>query len=140
MYGLYDASRSWYFAVKKQLVSFGMKSVSGDDAYFSMVKNGELFGMTVLHVDDFLVAGSQEFLNMISTKLKDRFTFGKMELAKFKFTGLNIEQTQEGIYVDQIQYIHSLQPISSYRMDAQDDESLNKMEMKAYRGLTGQLN
>ena len=108
VYGLYDASRSWYFAVKEKLVSFGMKSVSGDDAYFSMVKNGELFGKTVLHVDDCLVAGSQEFLNMISTKLKDRFTFGKMELAKFKFIGLNIEQTQEGIYVDQIQYIHSI--------------------------------
>ena len=86
------------------------------------------------------MAGSQEFLNMISTKLNDRFTFGKTELAKFKFTGLNIEKTQEGIYVDQIQYIHSIQSISSHRMDSQDDVNLNKMEMKAYRSLTGQLN
>ena len=67
-------------------MNLGMKSVSGDEALFSMIRNKELFGMTVLHVDDFLVAGSQELLKMITTKLEKRFTFGKMELTKFKFT------------------------------------------------------
>ena len=47
VYGLYDASRSWYFAVKKELSSFGRKSMSGDDAFFSIRKNGYLFGMTI---------------------------------------------------------------------------------------------
>ena len=129
VYGLYDGSRSWYFAVKDELKSLGMKSISGDDAFFTMSKTGELFGMTVLHVDDFLVAGRPEFLSMISFKLKKRFTFGKTEYSKFKFTGLNIDQQEEGIYVDQIDYIQNIQPISSY-----------KLEFKAYRGLTGQLN
>jgi hypothetical protein len=140
VYGLYDASRSWYFTVKEELKAFGMKSVSGDDAFFSINKDGELFGMTILHVDDFLVAGCSQFIKMISQKLKSRFTFGKTELTKFKFTGLNIEQTDSGIYVDQIDYIHNIKPISSYRMDAQEDEGLNKAELKSYRGLTGQLN
>ena len=117
-----------------------MKSISGDDAFFTMSKKGELFGMTVLHVDDFLVAGRPEFLSMISLKLKKRFTFGKTEYSKFKFTGLNIDQQEEGIYVDQIDYIQNIQPISSYRMDVPEDECLNKLEFKAYRGLTGQLN
>ena len=126
--------------MKEELINFGMKSVSGDEAFFSMIRNKELFGMTVLHVDDFLVAGSQEFLKLISTKLENRFTFGNMELTKFKFTGLHIEQNKKGIYVDQIGYIHSIQPISSYRMKAHDKEKLNKAELKAYRGLTGQLN
>ena len=57
VYGLYDASKSWYFAVKAELKSLGMKSISGDDAFFTMNKKGELFGMTVLHADNFLVAG-----------------------------------------------------------------------------------
>ena len=65
-----------------ELTHFGMKSVSGDDAPFTMIRNGELFSMTILHVDDFLVAGSSEFLQMLSQKLKRRFTFGKTELAK----------------------------------------------------------
>ena len=85
-----------------------MKSVSGDDAFFSIRKNGYLFRMTILHVDDFLVARSSEFLRLLSTKLKKRFTFGETELIKFKFTGLNIEQTQDGIYVDQIEYINHM--------------------------------
>ena len=72
VYGLYDASRSWYFAVKEELKSFGLKSISGDDAFFSMRKDGELYGMTVLHVDDFLVAGSPDFLKVISEKLKKK--------------------------------------------------------------------
>ena len=42
--------------------------------------------------------------------------------------------------MDQINYIHNIQPISSQRLDAKDDESLNRAEFKAYRGLTGQLN
>ena len=72
--------------------------------------------------------------------MKNRFTFGKTEYTKFKFTGLNIEQTSNGIFVDQIDYIRNIQPISSQRMEAQENESLNKAEFKAYRGLTGQLN
>ena len=96
--------------------------------------------MTILHVDDFLVAGSSEFLQMLSQKLKRRFTFGKTELTKFKFTGLNIEQTEEGIFVDQIEFIHSIQPISSKRMDIHESEVLNKSELKSYRALSGQLN
>ena len=66
VYDLYDASRSWYFAVKEELKSFGLKSVSGDDSFFSMIKDGELFGMTVLHIDDFLVAGHSDFLKQIT--------------------------------------------------------------------------
>ena len=140
VYGLYDASRSWYFAVKDQLKKFGMKSVSGDDAFFTMNRNGKLYGMTVLHVDDFLVAGSPEFLSRLSTQLEKRFTFGRTEFTKFKFTGLNIEQTADGIYVDQVDYIRNIQPISSFRMDAHSESNLTKTEFKACRGLTGQLN
>ena len=140
VYGLYDASRSWYFAVKNELKDFGMKNISGDDAFFTMNKDGELYGMTVLHVDDFLVAGRPDFLKNISMKLKKRFTFGKTEYTKFKFTGLNIEQTKEGIFVDQIDYIKNIQSISSSRMDGQDNVNLTKAEFKAYRGLTGELN
>ena len=72
--------------------------------------------------------------------MKNRFTFGKTEYTKFKFTGLNIEQTSNGIFVDQIDYIKNIQAIYSQRMDAEKNEPLNKAEFKAYRGLTGQLN
>ena len=72
-----------------------MRSVSGDDEFFTMNKDGDLFRMTVLHVDDFLVAGNPQFVKTMSSTLKKIFTFGKTEFDRFKFTGLNIEQTEE---------------------------------------------
>ena len=62
VYCLYDESKNGYFAVMAELTHVGMKNVSGDDALFNMIRNEELFSMTVFIVDDFLVAGSSEFL------------------------------------------------------------------------------
>ena len=137
-YGLYDASRQWFLAVKKELLAIGMKPLSGDEAVFHLIKDNKLIGLCALHVDDFLTAGTKQFEALLDKRLQGRFTFGKIELHKFKFTGLNIEQTEDGIYIDQIDYIQSLKPIETQRV-ANKDEKLNNKEFKAYRGLTGQL-
>ena len=79
VYGLYDASRKWFQAVKPELLKLGMKTVSGDEAFLSMVKNGQLEGLCILHVDDFLVAGKSNFLSALDNQLKGRFKFGKVE-------------------------------------------------------------
>ena len=114
-YGLYDASRNWFLAVRKELLDLGMAQLTGDDAVFYLMKQGRLVGLCILHVDDFLTGGTVEFESLLDDKLKGRFQFGKIELKKFKFTGLNIEQTDDGIYIDQIDYIQSLQPIKTDR-------------------------
>ena len=137
-YGLYDASRKWFLAVKAEVLGIGMKPVSGDEAVFHMIKDGILIGLCLLHVDDFLVGGSPEFHELLGRRLQGRFTFGKIEEQKFKFTGLNIEQTKEGIFVDQIDFIKALEPITTKRV-ANKDEKLNTNEFKSYRGITGQL-
>ena len=38
-YGLYDASRQWFMAVRETLLSMGMRSLSGDDAFFYSIIN-----------------------------------------------------------------------------------------------------
>ena len=137
-YGLYDASRQWFLAVKEQLQEIGMKSLSGDDALFYLVEGEKLLGLCNLHVDDFLIGGTKHFLNLIQQKLQGRFTFGKIEFQKFKFTGLNIEQKNDGIYIDQNEYIQSIAPIDIDKaMDK--NEKLSAKKFKEYRGLTGQL-
>ena len=110
-YGLYDASRRWYMAVRETLLSMGMKSVTGDDAFFYLNKKGKLHGLCVLHVDDFLIGGDSYFYDIVQNNLVDKFTFGKIEMEQFKFTGLNIQQTEEGIHVDQDEYVKSIKPI-----------------------------
>ena len=137
-YGLYDTSRKYYLAVKAELLEMGMRTISGDEALFHMIEDGKLVGMCILHVDDFLVGGTNEFLKALSNKLKGRFTFGKTESGSFKYTGLNIEQKEDGIYVDQIEYIESIKPIDIKRVGDKDSK-LDKDEFKQYRALTGQL-
>ena len=46
--------------------------------------SGNLIGMIVLHVDDFLHAGNQGFRSKVSRKLEDIFTVGKTEQKVFK--------------------------------------------------------
>ena len=75
-YGLNDASRKWFMAVRETLVNLGMQSVSGDDAFFFLTINGSLMGMCILHVDDFLLAGNEQFFTKIQDTLTSRFTFG----------------------------------------------------------------
>ena len=79
---MYDASCQWYLAVKKELIDLGMKSLSGDDAVFHLIKNNKLFGMCALYVDDFLTGGTDEFETILDEKLQGRFTFGKIKLNK----------------------------------------------------------
>ena len=138
-YGLYDASRKWYMAVRETLLNMKMKSVSGDDAFFYYLKDGKLIGLCILHVDDFLIGGNDYFHNLVSKHLVGKFTFGKIEMEKFKFTGLNIRQTSDGIFVDQNEYIQSIKPI---KIDKFVDKStkLSKEKFAQYRALTGQLN
>ena len=100
--------RKWFLAVKEQLLAIGMKSVSGDEAFFTLMKDGKLIGLCVLHVDDFLTAGTPKFEELLDHRLKGRLYFEKNEDINFKFTGLRIEQKVDGIYVDQIEYIQSL--------------------------------
>ena len=138
-YGLYDASRKWYIAVRETLLEMKMKSVSGDDAFFYILMDGKLAGLCIIHVDDFLMGGNDHFYNLIEEKLAKRFTFGKIETENFKFTGLSIQQTSSGIFVDQNEYIQSIKPIKVDKL-VDKNTKLSKELFAQYRGLTGQLN
>ena len=94
VYELYDASKKWWLAVKQELIALGMSSVTGDEAVFTLHKDGQLDGLCCLHVDDFLLAGSPEFETKLNKKLRGRFTISKAESGQLKYTGLNIKQTK----------------------------------------------
>ena len=126
-------------AVRQTLLEMKMKSVSGDDTFFYYLKDGKLAGLCILHVDDFLIGGNEYFHNLIKNKLVERFTFGKIEMEKFKFTGLNIRQTADGIYEDQNEYVQSIKPIKVDKFTDKDTK-LSKEKFAQYQALTGQLN
>ena len=96
-YGLYDASRQWFLEVEQELLSKGMSQLTGDKAVFFYHKNDRLEGLVELHVDDFLSAGSEQFVENVMVPLRKKFKFGKIEHGSFRFCGLDIKKTKDGI-------------------------------------------
>ena len=137
-YGLVDASRQFYLSVKEQLEEYGMKMVDQDEAFFYHHDDeGNLDGLFILHVDDFLVSGKKGFLENLEDHLTKRFDFGKMVESNFKYTGVKIEQKpNKAIYVDQIDYIKEIEELN---FGTNKVGVVNEDEQKRYRSLTGQL-
>ena len=141
VYGLCDAARAWYTRVRKELTALGAKKCSLDSSLFMWYKEGQLKGIISIYVDDFLYAGSDEFIECIIEKLKNKFLIGNSASMAFKYVGLITESTNEGILVDQLQYASGLQPIRISRARAmQKGSDLSEDEKADYRAIVGQLN
>ena len=112
--------------------------VDQDEAFFyHHDEEGNLDGLFILHVDDFLVSEKKEFLENLGKHLTERFVFGKMVESNFKYTGVKIEQKQnKGIYVDQVDYIKDIEELN---FGTNKVGVINEDEQKRYRSLTGQL-
>ena len=141
VYGLCDAARAWYLRVKEKLENLRVKKCSLDNSLFMWYHNGVLEGLICIYVDDFLWVGSEAFENNIIEGLKKKFLIGSSGSAAFKYIGLNIDSREACIYVDQGQYINSLEPIKINRgRSRQRDTLLLEKEKTAFRALVGQLN
>ena len=61
VYGLKDASRNWYFSIHKSYYYIGGYQSSVDPGMFFWHEKGELLGMFIMHVDDFIWSGKATF-------------------------------------------------------------------------------
>ena len=62
LYGLDDASRKFWLWVKEVMKKIGLKVMKGDEAFYYLHKDGELVGAVITHVDNFTMAGTEEFI------------------------------------------------------------------------------
>ena len=140
IYGLNDASRSWYLNVKSELTKLGAKTCQSDPSVFVWHSNAKLNGILCTHVDDFLFGGTQIFLENIIAPLKKIFTIGEEHCKAFKHLGLNINQCNTEIILDQNEYIDSLDYINiSKNRKQQKNDKLSSDEIDELRSLVGQL-
>ncbi|VDI35391.1 Hypothetical predicted protein [Mytilus galloprovincialis] len=77
VYGLIDASRNWFLSVKRELLQLECIQSKLDPAIFYWHKNNNLEGLFLMHVDDFLWAGSEHFKKQVICQLRDKFDCGK---------------------------------------------------------------
>lgn len=139
VYGLSDASRSWYFNVCEELVKLGCKKSDIDPALFFWQKGGVLSGLLLMHVDDFIWAGTEEFRDMMR-KLHSVFKVGKQGQHAFEYIGLSVGHFEGEIVINQQSYVENVLPatIRAARA-AQKQEPLTKDETKQLRSLIGQI-
>ena len=91
VYGLSDASRVWYLRVVEELRRLGAVVSKLDKSLFTWKLNGDIHGLIIIHVNDFLRTGSSSFDSKVIQPLKTVFKISKECNSSFKYASINIE-------------------------------------------------
>ena len=138
LYGLDDASRRFWLRIKEIFFKMGMKIMEGDEAFYFLHYGKELKGAVLTHVDDFTIAGRDDFVAKVIEAVEKELTISKVEYGNFRFTGVDVKKTDKGIEVSMDDYAESIGKIEEFRK-AKRDDMLLPSEMKVYRGFTGKI-
>ena len=142
VYGLADASRSWYLKLRSELIKLKGKPVSLDQGIFLWFDGSTLFGLMACFVDDVLWAGTNQFVIIIN-KLKETFSIGAEYNTDFKYIGIHLQQNDDGtISIDQKDYVKDLEVITleQDRKGLSKQEPVNEIERSQIRQVIGKLN
>ena len=139
IYGLKDAARAWYARVCGVVKELGGERSSLEPTLFIWKdKTGNLKGVMCTHVDDFCFGGSKDFEVTVIGKLKEILKVGEIQEKSFSYIGVNVEQRESEIFVDQEKYTES------FKVPAVDQyKGMGKLgteDMKVYRGIVGKMN
>ena len=136
VYGLVDAPRGWYIALDEEFIKAGCERCLLDPAMYLNFRtdkagNKRLEGMALTHVDDVLHGGGENFDGNVMASVKASFKFGLEEAESFRYVGMNMTQTEEGIRIDQDHYVKGLE-----LPDMDIAQSLNANDLLTAEGQT----
>ena len=141
VYGLSDASLSWYKKVKEILEQCGVEVSRLDPAVF-LWKNeqGTVEGVIACHVDDFLWGGSANFEKQTIGNIRSKLSVGREENGSFPYVGIEIAQLDQLITLRQMSYQENLQPITIDKDRLSGKEApLNGKEKEQLQSKIGQI-
>ena len=104
IYCLWDASRAWYLWVNEKFQKLGAKVSKYDKAFYIWIQNNKLVGIIVVHVVDFIWAGSKEFCSKVIENLRLVFKISKENTSAFKYISRNVRTTKNTVFIDQKGY------------------------------------
>ncbi|KAM2157970.1 hypothetical protein ACFX1X_041960 [Malus domestica] len=100
LYGLKQAPRAWYGKIAEFLTQSGYSVTPADSSLFVKANEGKL-AIVLVYVDDLIITGDDE-AEIIRTKENLSVRFQMKELGQLKhFLGLEVDRTQEGIFLCQ---------------------------------------
>ena len=142
MYGLEDASRQWYFTLKKTLEELGCIISKLDKCVFCFYdqRANSLQGILLSHVDDIIYCGNTRFHDVVIKGLKKTFSVSKLNSGAFVYLGWEIQQQTECITISQRQYAKDIVPVKTTSdKKLAPEKQLTAEEVKLYQKLLGQL-
>jgi hypothetical protein len=114
LYGLKQAPRAWYAKMDSFLIATGFSRCHSDPNVYTK-KVGSHLIILVLYVDDLILTGSDsKLLNHVKTSLKKKFEMTDLGFLHY-FLGLQVLQTNEGIFLSQSKYACDL--LHRFHMD-----------------------
>ena len=90
------------------LSQLGLLTIDGDEGFYFMKKEENLLGAILTDVDDFNVAGTDEFIENVISIVECELNVSKIEKNVFHFTGLGIKVVKDGIEVFLDDFVDSL--------------------------------
>ena len=91
VYGLSDASKSWYIRIKEEVLKLNGKVSKYDPGVFMYQYRGTLHGLLVTHVDDFFWgSGSHVFFENVIKPLHKIFKIGSVNKNAIQYLGLDL--------------------------------------------------
>ena len=139
VYGLCDASRSWYLRMIEVLTNLGMKLTAYDQAVMTY-KTNVLEGIVMIHVDDILYFGTQNFLSKVIQPFMRQFHISKNETETFKYVGIQMVQKNDSVELSQTKYVETM------KLDLLPNEGMtdklryaDENERKIFKQAVGQL-
>ena len=86
--------------VKEVFAELKMKRLDRDVAFYHCHdKEGDLKGMISNHVDDFILASTEDFIKKFTQKIKEKLDISKLEDEEFRFTIIEIKKVEDGIEI-----------------------------------------
>ena len=85
--------------------------MEGDEAFYYLHRNGELIVTVITHVDDFTLAGTEDFINEVLETVSRELTVSKIERDNFRYTGIDVKTVKDGIEIEMEDYVESLEEV-----------------------------
>ena len=111
VYELQDVSKKWFIRVSSEMCDLGFARCPFEPALFIYQDAKVLSGLVILHVNDFLFAGTRSFVEEVMPKLDSGFTVGKHSTCPLKFIGINIQKdpVKDCLTIDQRTFIEEIE-------------------------------
>ena len=82
--------------------------MEGDEAFYYLKKDGRLMDAVITNIDDFTLAGTNEFVDQVLKVINEELTVSKVEEDAFRYTGIDVKKFDDGIVIQMEYYIESL--------------------------------